>query len=156
MVRELSTSCFTWTQAWKLSPVSAPESSVTSTLIPRLQAKGRHQQLSSKQSERTTPLALPLAGTQSTSHSKSCPKILPAVLFSSWKTLPYPFPFHIKCLLVGKYFVHVIPQDITDQATESLSSSSSRRPVARLHGCKQDHPGASHSHSSYYTAHACI
>lgn len=98
---------------WKLFPVSQPESSVTSTFITRLPAKGRHQWLSSKQSQGTTPLALPLAGTQPTSHSKSCPDILPAFLFSSWKiTSTSVSTLYTENLLVGKYFVCAIPQDV--------------------------------------------
>lgn len=107
-------------QTWKLFRVSPPESSVTSTFITRLPAKGRHQRLSSKQSQGTTPLALPLAGTQTTSHSKSCPKILPALLFSSWKSLPHLSTLCIKNLLVGKHLVCAIPQDVTDQDAESV------------------------------------
>lgn len=49
----------------------------------------REQWFSSKRSQRTTPLALPLAGTQTISHSKSCPKTLPALCFPAEKSLSH-------------------------------------------------------------------
>lgn len=67
-------------QMGRLFPLPPPEQSVTSTSITRLPAKGRHQRLSFKQSQGTTPLALPLAGTQ-------------------MLLIPNPIPKSCKCLL---------------------------------------------------------
>lgn len=57
---------------------------------------------------------------QTTSHSKSCPKNLPALLFSSWKSLPHLSTLYIDNLLVGKYLVCAIPQNITDEDAEPV------------------------------------
>lgn len=62
--------------------------------------------------------------------------MLPALLFSSEKTLPHPSTLYTENPLVRKYLVCAIPQNITDRDAESIYVLLQRRPVARPDECK--------------------
>lgn len=125
-------------QMWRLVPLPPPEQSVTSTFITRLPAKGRHQRLSFKQSQGTTPLALPLAGTEMLLIPNPIPKSCKCLLSSlKKKSLPHLSTLHMENLLVDNYFICALPQGMTDQDAKSVFLLPSK---ARSHMWMQSKP----------------